>query len=484
MTIWLLASYGNGGGSADAHRNQLDAIRTAGTIVIGTGGAVALLLAARRQRSTEIALHQKDLDLQHQLRVAQATEADAAARRITDLYTKAAESLDSDKAPVRLAGVYALERVAQDNEGQRQTIVNLLCAYLRMPFDLPAEGAGEGNPAALLEYRQEKEVRVAVQRVLVKHLDPGDEIDQPAETFWAKMELDLAGATLIDLDFRGCHVEVARFHASRFCGLTRFNHSRFHAAEFDQATFEGETVFDGATFHRVSSFEGVRFDKGLWFRDSAFTGTVAMFSNAVFGLGASFSGTRFSGGAYFDGVEFHGDAVFTGADLALYSRFDNSEFRRRVSFAEATFGSLAAFDGARFTGTTESVTSNDDGSVADPSVFWPTSGLTAANLGDHALRRARRALDDLAVVRFEKARFDQDVSFRNAYFGSSVSFVETVFADAVRLSGQPGRFAGVHFEQGVPVELTGGRWQGLVEGPMPPEREVPGEYDEGHDEVP
>lgn len=32
---------------------QLDAIRTAGTLVIGIGGAMALLLTARRQRYTE-----------------------------------------------------------------------------------------------------------------------------------------------------------------------------------------------------------------------------------------------------------------------------------------------------------------------------------------------------------------------------------------------------------------------------------------------
>jgi hypothetical protein len=56
---------------------QLDVIRTAGTLVIGTGGAVALLLTARRQRYTELALVHTDRD---------ATE-----RRITDLYTKAAD---------------------------------------------------------------------------------------------------------------------------------------------------------------------------------------------------------------------------------------------------------------------------------------------------------------------------------------------------------------------------------------------------------
>ncbi len=43
--------YGGAGASV-----ELDAIRTAGALVVGTGGAVALLLAARRQRSTELTL--------------------------------------------------------------------------------------------------------------------------------------------------------------------------------------------------------------------------------------------------------------------------------------------------------------------------------------------------------------------------------------------------------------------------------------------
>ncbi len=85
VAVWLLLAYGHGDVE---ERNQLEAIKTAGTIVVGTGGAAALLLAARRQRTTEIALKQKDREQQHkehvdtvneahQQRVAAATEADA-----------------------------------------------------------------------------------------------------------------------------------------------------------------------------------------------------------------------------------------------------------------------------------------------------------------------------------------------------------------------------------------------------------------------
>jgi hypothetical protein len=74
------------------------------------------------------------------------TITDATERRVTELYTKAADQLGSDKAPVRLAGLYALERLAQDSPGQRQTIVNVICAYLQMPYTPP--GIAPVEPSA------------------------------------------------------------------------------------------------------------------------------------------------------------------------------------------------------------------------------------------------------------------------------------------------------------------------------------------------
>ena len=60
----------------------------------------------------------------HQEIATDLTDRDATERRITELYTKAVEQLGNDKTPVRLGGLYALERLAQDNPAQRQTIVS------------------------------------------------------------------------------------------------------------------------------------------------------------------------------------------------------------------------------------------------------------------------------------------------------------------------------------------------------------------------
>src|SRR5690242_7173624 len=120
VTIWLLAIANHANPGTDQANARLDAVRTGLAAGAGAGAAAGLMLAVRRQHHQEIATAQGDHD---------ATEP-----RITELYTKAVEQLGSDKAPVRLGGLYALERLSQDNESQRQTIVNVICAYLRMPF--------------------------------------------------------------------------------------------------------------------------------------------------------------------------------------------------------------------------------------------------------------------------------------------------------------------------------------------------------------
>jgi uncharacterized protein YjbI with pentapeptide repeats len=395
VAVWLLLTYGGGG---DQQRNQLDAIKTAGTIVVGTGGAAALLLAARRQRTAEIALKQKDRDqadvtrahaLQeriaaenraHQERVAAATEADAAARRITELYTKAVEQLGSAQAPVRLGGLYALERLAQDNPDQRQTIVNVLCAYLRMPYTPPsasprrlgihralqpkhtritANRNPEGTTGNLGTSRQEMEVRLTAQRILAKHLHPGptpteplddfwQDIDfgltgatGPAGTFWQDIDLDLTGATLIDFDLSNCGVHDVRFNGARFRGDASFNGARFSGdASFETAQFTGEAVFFEAQFRGDARFAQAKFSGAASFGWVQFSGE------------AWFSGAQFSGEASFERARFRGSAYFARAKFGVFAEFEASWFGDNASFDEAEFCYLTSFKTAQFCDTT------------------------------------------------------------------------------------------------------------------------------------
>ncbi|MGW6445167.1 pentapeptide repeat-containing protein [Lentzea sp. NPDC055074] len=310
----LLLAYGTG---TEADKARLDAIKTAGTIVIGTGGAAALWLAARRQQAAEIALRQKDIDQAHQ-------EQDAAERRITELYTKAVEQLGSEKAPVRLGGMYALERLAQNVPDQRQTIVNVLCSYLRMPFQSPAdEQAGLTGDRAENERRiQEREVRLTAQRIITKHLHPGGDADHPAEIFWENIDLDLTGATLTELDLENCRVRTADFGEATFEGTASFGGATFEGtAWFGRATF-GYARFGEATFERFAGFGSATFED------------------------AWFGGATFEEGVGFDRATFKGSATFGGAMFEDAS-FDEATFEGGTGFGEATFEGQTSFDRAR-----------------------------------------------------------------------------------------------------------------------------------------
>lgn len=81
---------------------KLDVVKVVLSIVAGGGALYALHLANERQRIQELEHDQRDKAHRLAEQVAQDTRDDAAARRVTDLYTKAADQLGSDKAPVRL----------------------------------------------------------------------------------------------------------------------------------------------------------------------------------------------------------------------------------------------------------------------------------------------------------------------------------------------------------------------------------------------
>lgn len=387
VTTWLLLAFGY----------QLEAIKTASTIVLGTGGAAALLLAARRQRSTELALNQKDRDLAHQ-------ERDAIERRITDLYTKAADQLGSDKAPVRLAGLYALERVAQDNPPQRQTIVNLLCAYLRMPYQPPGDESEPDHRDRL----QEREVRFTAQRLLADHLHPSE------PTFWENATLDLTGATLIDFTLTYCALRTVSFRSATFTG----------DADFESTTFTGEADFAQTEFTDAGNFTSVEFAAITNFEAASFVGPVEFF------------GAHFMGPAEFVAATFGQDADFSGVEFDATAYFGRS--------AAATFNGNANFERAIFNGRAyfHKVTFNGDVIFRS---FFHSSGATFNDLAN---------FDDVVfskVADFVSVSFNGDASFGNTIFQGVAKFDEddesaTTFAGNVY-------FINPTFAHGVPAEV-------------------------------
>lgn len=130
--------------------NINDVAKLALAITGGIGGAIALVVAYRKQHLGESAEQRENTKL------------------FNERFSTAAEQLGHETAAVRLAGVYAMAGLADNWEAQRQTCTDVLCAYLRMHYnpDRPED------PAELQKWHRERQVRHTVIRVIATRLRP------------------------------------------------------------------------------------------------------------------------------------------------------------------------------------------------------------------------------------------------------------------------------------------------------------------------
>ncbi|SDW36411.1 Pentapeptide repeat-containing protein [Amycolatopsis xylanica] len=416
VAAWLVLAYGRGD-----PQNSLEAIKTAGTIVIGSGGAVALWLAVRRQRTAELAIAQKDRELRQKDRDQDHTARDAVERRATELYTMAAVQLGSEHAHVRIAGIYALERLAQNNPDQRQVIVNVLCAYLRMPHTTDDTDPAEPDPDRELRRTQERQVRLTAQRLLATHLRRGG----PADAFWPGITLDLAGATLLDFNLERCHLHGATFAGARFHGATDFSLAEFTGPlAFDNARFTGGARFINTVCAEPVDFTQARFDHDATFAQATFRSS-ATFKRTQFDGKVEFSGTRFDY-VWFDNARFAQTAMFDGARFIGPAEFGGDKhsaphFNGCTYFRAAQFEKDVVFGGTRFGDTV----------VFDDAVFHEFAGFNDAVFAGSAIFTETKLL---AEARFRRTRFDGKALFGGSEFGRHANFDSTLFGAEVWFS--------------------------------------------------
>jgi uncharacterized protein YjbI with pentapeptide repeats len=304
-------------------------------VVAGAGALVALVVAYRRQRVDEAGAHPE------------------ATRLHTERFSQAVDKLGSDSPAVRLGGVHALAGLADDAPTQdlRQTCIDVLCAYLQLPF---TPDPGNGDPAQQERHHRYlalRKVRHTILRLI------GDHFRRPMGTHrsWQGCDLDLTGVTIdCSMDFSG---------AVSSEGSVNFRDAVFSggAVHFSRAVFSG-----GALLFGDAVFSG----GAVYFSGAVFSGGTVHFSDAVFSGGAVyFSGAVFSGGtvnfrdAVFSGSTVHfSDVVFSGSTVHLRDAVFSSGavyFRGAVfsggtvNFRDAVFsGGTVNFRGAVFSGGT------------------------------------------------------------------------------------------------------------------------------------
>jgi len=305
LLVWLvppLLYRSAGGAGPDARLGAITTTRTA--FITASAALIAGLIAGWsvyvNTRNLKLGQHTLEVNQEANRRNLEATHSG----QLTDRYASAAEQLGHEKPAVRLAGVYAMARLADDWEPQRQPCIDVLCAYLRMPYEPETAPTGE------------REVRLTVIRLIRDHLRP------IAAVSWQGRDLDFTGATFDGGDFTGATFRGGQvnFTGATFSG----GEVNFFGAEFSggrvnfyKAEFSGGRVsFTDATFNGGEvSFTDATFNGGeVSFTDATFNGGEVNFTDATFNGGrVSFTDAEFSGGSVsFADAEFNGGQVDFG----------------------------------------------------------------------------------------------------------------------------------------------------------------------------
>lgn len=291
VSAWLLT---------DPDTSRSDALKTGGLAAGSIVALYALWLNDRRRRVEEgrqaVERARHDLELR---RAAQDRD-----RIAEERFARSVELLGSQADQVRVGALHALAGLAAGREDYRQTVIDVLCSYLRRPFNHPdfeqAHGGSRNWPDDERDdAAREQQVRQTAQRLIRELLPEASERDAPA------YDLDLTGARLDGLDLSNRVVgrigmqQTVLLHATRLVGARVRGRCHFAGAEafgpveaggavFEdravlngfvahlpvdlEATFHGEVVIADATFHDTFTVSRASFLSSLDLRHTRFAG--------------------------------------------------------------------------------------------------------------------------------------------------------------------------------------------------------------------
>lgn len=231
--------------------SQVEALKAGGLAAASIVALYGLWLNDRRRRVEERRQALEDRRTEHDR------------ERVADeRFAKSLDLLGHAGDQVRVGAMHALANLARSRPDYTQTVLDVLCAYLRRPHNAEDE--------------LENQVRKTAQR-LVSALLP------PAGSDGPDYELDLTGATLEYLDLS----------KKRIGELTLRRAQLFRATALYGADIRGDAWFTATHSHYRVVAHGMTFHRKAWF-----------------------SGFRSDGPVDFTGARFLGETKFTGAEFA------------------------------------------------------------------------------------------------------------------------------------------------------------------------
>lgn len=280
-------------------------------LIYATGGFLGVITIGETHRKNTL---EKTKNEQDHIRQVHAELRQLHAER-RSRYTTAIEQLSSDKASIRLGGVYTLvglvdewladEKTIPDIEERRkegQVIINNLCAYIRSPFllaehteqlDKPYaknlqndfDGDKEKFNADKQAFKQQKatleeerQVRQSIIQEIRERLGKNNETGP-----WSDFDYDFSNAHFFyDINFENSHfIGHPKFTKAIFAQNSIFTKVKFintsdehvifiGCTDFSETIFKGDAMFNGVTFEGYTNFQSVKFFKKASFENTTF----------------------------------------------------------------------------------------------------------------------------------------------------------------------------------------------------------------------
>ena len=181
--------------------------------------------------------------------------------QITERFTRAIEQLGSEKRDVRLGGIYALERIANDSGRDYWPIVEVLTAFLRSHNQWPPDPpSGEPDPPARRATQRRTIGALADTQAVLSVLARRKHrygANEPFPLNLSQTDLEfgfLEGAHLENADLRSSRLDRAGLSRARFGHRARLERASLRDAHLDGA-FLSHAELDGADL-RGAHLEG------------------------------------------------------------------------------------------------------------------------------------------------------------------------------------------------------------------------------------
>lgn len=313
IAVLLLLGVSSGLLALDPRTTGADALRTGG---LAAGSVVALYglwLNDRRRRVDE---QRQEVEQLRQELETRRTDLDS--DRIADeRFARAVELLGHEADQVRVGALHALAGLARSHPDHAQTVLDVLCSYLRRPFLHPRYSADSASGDSWTrgdthEAERKLQVRLTAQRLVAELLPAAD--DERAPSY----DLDLTNATLEHFELTDRKVGTLTLRYAQLFSSTNFSRSRFTGPVWLTGTnvgngrLRGRFRCDDAVFEQLGWFSGFRAVGRTSFDRTRFGGATK-FADGRFGAELFAVGTSFGGSADFRSVEITGPVDFTGA---------------------------------------------------------------------------------------------------------------------------------------------------------------------------